>query len=228
MKSNGIAAELIRMKQHDLEVRRRLLAEGKLFDGYAPEMERVHLEQSRRLEEIIEETGYPVIGKVGKEASNAAWLLIQHAISRPDFMKRMLALLKSLPPGEVDARNLAFLEDRIRMYEGKPQLYGTQFDWDENGRLAPVLCDDPGRVNQRRKKLGMPSLEEQTDRFRKEQDFFPDRAFLEQHRKKYRSWLIETGWRTGKNTPETPHPESPVKEKISGKEGTFRKKRIAK
>ncbi len=195
MEHNKTAEELIRMKQHDLNVRQRLLDEGKLYDGYAPEMEQVHLEHSRRLEQIIQETGYPTIAKVGKEASDAAWFLIQHSISRPDFMKRMLALLKTLSPEEIASRNLLYLEDRIRMYEGKPQLCGTQFEWDDEGRLTPAPFDDLLKVNERRKKAGMPSLEEQTEQFRREQDFFPDPDFLKRHREKYRKWLIDTGWR---------------------------------
>ena len=173
MNRENPAEELIRMKQHDLEVRQRLLDAGKLQEGYAPEMEAVHLRHSRRLEEILAETGYPSIRKVGREASEAAWFLIQHSISRPDFMRRMLALLRSLPPEEIDAKQTACLEDRIRMYEGKKQLYGTQFDWDEEGRLSPVPCDDLRRVAERREKLGFPPLEQQIDRMRREQTFFP-------------------------------------------------------
>lgn len=191
------AAELIRMKEYDFAVRQRLLDEGKLYEGYCPEMEQVHLKHSCRLEEIIAGIGYPTIGKVGKEASEAAWFLIQHAISRPEFMKNMLKLLKALPPEEIDRKNLICLEDRIRMYEGKPQLYGTQFDWDDNGRLSPVEYDDLQKVNERRKSAGMPSLEEATEQFRREQDYFPDRAFIERHRKQYRDWLAKTGWRIG-------------------------------
>ena len=209
MESKAVAEELIRMKQHDLEVRQRLLEEGKLYDGYSPEMERIHLEHSRRLEKMIAETGYPTIRKVGREASEAAWFLIQHSISRPDFMRRMLVLLKKLPPDEIDPRNPLYLEDRIRMYEGKPQLCGTQFEWDDNGRLSPVPYDDLRKVNERRKKAGMRSLEEQTEQFRRDQDFFPDPVFLQHHRAKYRKWLIETGWRKPETSRESEPQETP-------------------
>ena len=208
MECKAVAEELLRMKQHDLEVRQRLLDEGKLYNGYSPEMERVHLEHSHRLEEIIAETGYPTICRVGREASNAAWFLIQHSISRPDFMRRMLTLLKKLPPEEMDPRNLLYLEDRIRMYEGKPQLCGTQFEWDDNGRLTPAPYDDLQKVNERRKKAGMPSLEEQTEQFRREQDFFPDPDFLKRHRENYQKWLIDAGWRKQESSTKSKGSES--------------------
>ena len=38
--------------------------------------------------EIINATGYPTIDKVGKEASEATWLIIQHSIGQPEFMKK--------------------------------------------------------------------------------------------------------------------------------------------
>ena len=70
-------------------------------------------------------------------------------------MRRMLKILQKLPAGEIDPRNLARLEDRIRMYEGLPQRYGTQFDWDDDGKLSPVLHDPVAEVDRRRRELGM-------------------------------------------------------------------------
>ena len=149
-----IAEELVRRREHDFSVRERLLEAGRLNDGYDPEMEAVHLGNAAWLEAVVEKYGYPTIGRVGADASNAAWLIIQHAISRPAFLRRMLAVLRSLPEHEADPKNAAYLEDRIRMYEGKPQRYGTQFDRDDDGLLSPVPCDDPALVDRRRAALG--------------------------------------------------------------------------
>ena len=195
MDDEQIALELIRLREDDLAVRERLQNEGKLTDGYCPEMERVHLRNAARLEQIVAQHGYPTISRVGSEASGSAWMIIQHAISRPRFMKQMLARLRQLPPGEVDPKNLAYLDDRIRMFEGRKQRYGTQFDWDDDGLMSPVACDDPDRVNARRRKLGMASLEETTAVFRRNQERLPPDPWLERHRAQYRQWLLETGWR---------------------------------
>lgn len=48
-------------------------------------------------EEIIDTIGYPTIAKVGKAASEAAWLIVQHAISEPKLMKRCYGLLTQYP-----------------------------------------------------------------------------------------------------------------------------------
>ena len=46
----------------------------------------------------------------------------------------------------------------IRVYEGRPQVYGTNFDWDENGELNPTPIQNPGVVEELRKSVGLPSL----------------------------------------------------------------------
>ena len=108
----------------------------------------------------------------------------------------MLAVLRSLPEHEADPKNAAYLEDRIRMYEGKPQRYGTQFDRDDDGLLSPVPCDDPALVDRRRAALGLPPLAEVTAEMRKRDTGRPTREELERHRARCRAWLIKTGWRT--------------------------------
>src|SRR5207247_48023 len=80
----------------------------------------------------------------------AAWLILQHAIGNPPLMRRGLTLLRGgVSEGEVSPLEVAMLEDRIRTFEGRPQRYGTQFDWDEHGRLSPLPLEDPAGVDAR-------------------------------------------------------------------------------
>jgi len=85
-----IAQELIEMALHDLQVREKLFNDGALSDGYNPEMEAVHKKNAARLTEIVEEFGYPTKSKVGTEASEAAWLIVQHAISESCIDEKVL------------------------------------------------------------------------------------------------------------------------------------------
>lgn len=159
---------IINLKNADLALRDKLIQSGKLEQGYDKEMEQLHNSNAQALDKIIEAIGYPTTDKVGEEASKAAWLVIQHAISHPNFMKKCLTLLKQeVSLGKDDPINLAYLTDRIAVFEGKPQLYGTQFDWDENGQLSPKPYDDIIKVNQRRRSLGLNTVEEQTEVIRK-------------------------------------------------------------
>ncbi|MBF4485758.1 DUF6624 domain-containing protein [Flavobacterium sp. CSZ] len=149
-----IAKELIEMAQQDLQVRDKLLKEGKLSPGYNSEMESVHKKNAGRLNEIINTVGYPTRLIVGQEASDAAWLIVQHAISEPALMKKCYELL-SASDGEVNPQNLAYLHDRICYFEGRPQKYGTQFD---NRGLYPVENKD--EMIHLRKELGLEELDQ--------------------------------------------------------------------
>ncbi|HYD19193.1 MAG TPA: DUF6624 domain-containing protein, partial [Patescibacteria group bacterium] len=125
---DDIAQRLKAMADADLRKREELVAAGVLFDGYHPEMEAVHIRNAKELELIIDAVGWPHEGIAGAEGAEAAWLIAQHAISLPAFQRRVLALLKA-NASDVPPAQIAMLEDRIRRFEGRPQLYGTQFDW---------------------------------------------------------------------------------------------------
>ena len=197
MDYNAITKRIIGLKKADLELREKLVQNGQLGKGYNEAMEQLHNSNANVLNEIIDTIGYPTIDKVGKEAHEAAWLVIQHAIGQPGFMKKCAKLLSNAA-GENKAalRNLAYLTDRIAVFEGKPQLYGTQFDWDENGTLNPNPFDDLTKVNQRRKSIGLNTLEEQTAIIRrqaKNENHLPPANF-EKRRQEFEKWRKRVGW----------------------------------
>jgi hypothetical protein len=80
MANESIAGKIIDMKNADLQLRDRLVRNGQLGDGYDEEMEHLHNRHAKLLSDIIDSIGYPTIDKVGKEASEAAWMVIQHSI----------------------------------------------------------------------------------------------------------------------------------------------------
>ncbi|MBE8724379.1 DUF6624 domain-containing protein [Flavobacterium hungaricum] len=197
MEYQKFAETIISLKNKDLEFRETLIAAKKLGDGYNAEMEILHNQNAAVLNEIIDQMGYPTIDKVGKEASEAAWLVIQHAVSQPEFMKKCLKLLAyAVHENKASEINLAYLTDRIAVFENKPQLYGTQFDWDENGLLSPNTFDDLESVNQRRKRIGLNSLEEQTEsirtRSKNENQSVPED--LEVRKLEIYEWKKRVGW----------------------------------
>ena len=64
---------------------------------------------------------------------------------------RACADLKRVPPWHA-----AYLEDRIAMNEGRPQVYGTQWmDDTRDGRIRPWSLVEPDRVNQLRAGVGL-------------------------------------------------------------------------
>jgi hypothetical protein len=195
-----ITQELIERRRYDLDTRQRLIAEGKLVGGYNPDMEAVHLDNACRLQEIIDQIGWPALEQVGEEASQAAWLIVQHAISLPSLMKSALALMNEQKESRtIDPVNLAFLADRIAMYENRPQSYGTQFVEDEQGQLVPYsLADSIEQVNQRRQLIGLNIVEErlielmaQMSVEQKKQSTATERQATQEE---YDAWRKKVGW----------------------------------
>lgn len=165
-----LSQELVAMAETDLSVRDELIADGSLGShGYHPRMEAVHIDNAARLAAIIEQYGWPGKSLVGEEGAWAAWLIAQHAIGNPPFMRHCLSLLKQAASNnEVIPWQTAMLEDRIRMYEGNPQIYGTQFEPSRDGELNPYPIENPESVNDRRRAVGLNTLEERTAELREQ------------------------------------------------------------
>ena len=156
---NAISAELLEMARADLALRDDLARDGSLFQGYHPRMAALHQRHGTRLAALIDAHGWPGRSRVGEASARAAWLILQHAIANPPLMRRGLTLLQGgASEGEVSPLEVAMLEDRIRTFEGRPQRYGTQFDWDEHGRLSPLPLEDPAGVDARRRAIGLGPL----------------------------------------------------------------------
>jgi len=89
-----LAAELLAMKTEDLRVRDQLARDGSLFEGYHPGMEEVHRRNAARLREIIAKRGWPGQSLVGPQATEAAWMIVQHDIAEPQFLRDMLEIFR--------------------------------------------------------------------------------------------------------------------------------------
>ncbi|MGE5354773.1 MAG: DUF6624 domain-containing protein [Deltaproteobacteria bacterium] len=198
MDYKSIAENIIDLKNKDLALREKLIQSRQLSNGYNKELKELHNRNAKILSDIIDKIGYPTIDKVGKEANKATWLIIQHSIGKPEFMKKCAKLLeKAVSENKADPKSLAYLIDRIAVFEGKEQLYGTQFDWDEYGNLSPNHFDDLTKVNERRKSIGINTLEEQTEIIRKQaknENQLPPKD-LEKRKQEIEEWKKNVGWK---------------------------------
>jgi hypothetical protein len=192
--------QLLAMAAHDLEVRSRLASDGSLFDGYHPEMRAVHEANADALAEYIADRGWPTAAQVGDDGADAAWLIVQHAISRPALCRQVLPELQRLgASGAVPRWQAAYLEDRIRVFEGRPQVYGTSFDWDEDGLMSPRPIETPDQVDKRREAVGLGPFQDAVDRHRAESqsEWKPEwkPTDMEQRRREIDAFAREVGWR---------------------------------
>src|SRR6478672_11492777 len=136
MVKEALRQELVDMRSEDLSVREELLESGQLGGTYVPRMEAIHVKNAARLRELIDQHGWPAEDIAGKDGAEAAWLIAQHAVGEPDFQRQVLRLVtECATAGRIPAWHVAYLEDRIAMYEGRPQRYGSQwFDDPRDGR----------------------------------------------------------------------------------------------
>jgi hypothetical protein len=156
----ALEKRLIDLDDYDQRVRAELVADGSLFEGYHPRMEAVHRANAAQLREIIANHGWPGFLLAGERGAYAAWRIAQHSIGEPEFMRQCRDLLRQASTNS-DAHRWqhAYIDDRIRVFEGLPQRYGTQLRDGENG-LEPSPVEDPENVEARRKELGLPPLSE--------------------------------------------------------------------
>jgi hypothetical protein len=122
----------------------------------------VDRKNTKRMKEIVSTIGWPTITKVGKSASSNAFLLVQHATHDVQFQKDCLSLMMQESRDEVDPANIAYLDDRVRVRDGRPQLYGTQYHFID-GKFVPKDIDDPLNVEERRKEMGLTTIAENAE-----------------------------------------------------------------
>lgn len=191
---DALRQELLALASDDLRVREQLIREGALSEGYNPTMEAVHRRNAARLRAIVAEGGWPGTSLVGADGAEAAWLIVQHAIGEPHFMRSCHRLLAAaVERGDAPPWQAAMLEDRINMFEGRPQRYGSQLEADAEGRPRPYCLEDPRRVEEWRREVGLEPLAERLARGAKGAHQPPSDP--ERREREYQEWLRRVGWR---------------------------------
>lgn len=156
---DDLRQQLLSMRARDEEVRAELATDGSLFEGYHPRMEQIHRANAEALEALIQKHGWPHEALAGADGAEAAWLIAQHAIGEVAFMRRCRKLLdEASSRGFVPRWQFAYIDDRIRAFEGKPQRYGTQIDMRPEGPV-PLELEDASQVEAWRREAGLSPLD---------------------------------------------------------------------
>src|SRR3954452_17620212 len=110
----------------------------------------------RYLREVVERYGWIDIPRFGKAAAAAAVFMAKHA-------NDIRLMQDALPIAERDAREngggkeiVAVLVDDFLITMGHKQKYGTQVDKDEHGQAYVIPVENPAKVDEYRKELGIP------------------------------------------------------------------------
>lgn len=124
-----------------------------VIDSLITEMQRIDNINQTAISEILDTKGFAGSDKVG-DACAVFWLIIQH--SPVEMQKRYFPLFEEAAiRGDLSKENVAMMDDRIALFEGRPQKYGSQI---VEGKLHTLL--DPTKVDQWRREVGMPPLDE--------------------------------------------------------------------
>lgn len=133
-----------------------------------------------RVCEILDAKGWLGSKEVGANGNSALFLVIQHADM--NIQEKYLPMMReAVKNGMARGADLALLEDRVLMRNGKKQIYGSQLRTDpETGVTYFFPIEDVDHVNERRAAVGLEPLEDYARRF----GIVWDAAAIEENRKR--------------------------------------------
>lgn len=154
------------------ERKQELLKELSLTDEIFSQNEHYVFQENDSLnlvavEKIIKEYGYPGKSLVGEPENDAAWFVIQHSNKIEDYFP---LIKKAGKMGELKMTKVAMMEDRMLMYRGQSQIYGTQAkgihsvnDSTKENDFFYIIwpIESPKNVNSLRKFVGFNSTVEE-------------------------------------------------------------------
>lgn len=150
---DSLRRRLLALARADQSVRDVPNAADSLRDsGFVQRMRAQDARDSAALVAIIDRYGWPGRRLVGPDGASAAWLIAQHIAG---LQHEVLRLMRAMPPAETSRTDVAMLEDRVLVSDGKPQRFATQLT--ATNEFPPI--EDIAHLDWRRAEAGLPPLE---------------------------------------------------------------------
>ena len=165
----ALSARIDSMAAVDQEVQKLFLEadpdQYRYKDSLQLEKEIIFRENSQVAREILMEYGFPGYDLVGEISSKNFWLIVQHCDHNRILQQMALdSMIVEVLADNADSKNYAYLVDRVKINTGQPQIYGTQLRYNTvEGIALPKLLYDSVNVDERRKQMGLPPLQEYLD-----------------------------------------------------------------
>ena len=107
---------------------------------------------------ILDKHGWLGPDSVGETGNVTFFAVIQHADLATQ--QRYLPMMRAaVAKGDADGGDLAYVEDRMSLDEGKRQVYGSQIGFDKGtGEYYLLPLEDPDHVDERREKVGLSPI----------------------------------------------------------------------
>ena len=128
------------------------------LDSLYERMDHQDAQNLARVQAIIAQYGWPGKQLVGRTGSTAAFLVLQHA-DLATIQQYLPLIRQETAAGGLEPQALALMEDRVLVYQNKPQLYGSQVHTNAvTGKQELYPIADEAHVDERRAGLGMEPL----------------------------------------------------------------------
>lgn len=156
---------LLTIYEDDQNVRRQFVEAEKKYgfkskqvDSLVTIMIRNDRANLKKVTDILDTYGWVGADKVGGQANQTLFLVIQHADLKTQ-QKYLPMMREAVKNKNAQSSALALLEDRVALGEGRRQIYGSQIGQDEKTQKHYVLpLHDPDHVDQRRAEVGLGPL----------------------------------------------------------------------
>jgi len=117
-----------------------------------------------KVEKILSEHGWLGVDIVGEQGNKTIFLVIQHSDIETQ-LKYLPMMREAVKMGNAQGGNLALLEDRVAVREGRRQIYGSQiFKNYDTGESYVYPLVEPEKVNERRAAVGLEPIEDYVKR----------------------------------------------------------------
>ena len=113
-----------------------------------------------QVESILKKYGWLGADKIGSQANLTLFFVIQH--SGLSTQEKYLPIIRdAVKNGNANSKDLALLEDRVAVFKGNMQNYGSQLFWSKATKKYFILpLADPDNVDKRRASVGLQPISE--------------------------------------------------------------------
>ena len=162
-----LVAELKQVLKDDQGPRLQIDSVSKKYGYNSIEMKQLWNEIGRKdsvnlvkVKAILDRYGWLGPDVVGNSGAVTLFLVIQHADQQTQE-KYLPGMHEAVKSGKANPANLALLEDRVALEEGKKQIYGSQIGRDEKtGKFYIRPIGDEINVDKRRAAVGLQPLKD--------------------------------------------------------------------
>ena len=121
------------------------------------EMQKIDGDNTQYVKKLVAEMGWIDAGRFGREASNTAFLIVQHSGNLPLMLAALPEIEKDVKAGKADGQDFALLYDRTQLSLGNPQRYGSQIG-QAGGKMVVLPVENREKIDEYRKSMGMMPL----------------------------------------------------------------------